>query len=1417
MIMVGLSIWKAISSRSKAMVATMVIASVLFTCCFSGLICLSSLPVEAAIIEGASKEQRGINTVLLDSLLQDRSYVIDTFTGTGTTQNNPIASEYGYIGQYMFKDIVDNYDDNAMLRDGVWVYYTINDTGDVIAEIPSGLVDMFTEESWTNFIAGAQNKSYDSLLSAFFTSDYYSSASGMTLNSEFSSVAELKVRQNELKKIKKLINAGSDLAGFIDDANSQYQLDYLYDYLPSYALSLDDYLEGLKRAYNVDYEGHTQSEMIDEFRVLSFENYQNDNEVLARWQGNTNFSLILSDVKDFVSVVKTSANIIDGTISNAILFEKMIEEGASLAETLKRTQNAARENGDNGYVRVSNKYISLIDFFNNNNDDENVLDEIALITGAAVDSLWDAVTACQNKWLGKTFNYNNAVKKITYRQISNNDMLQASVYSNYYQSIASFSNILSIGAVFWNNTTGLDQVCEKILDLKRLDSIRNYAKSSFDNDLTDYYCLKLNPSSSETYYEALEEAASRVIDDLMLLKRITLTGEEIAYDMLSVFTDSIVGQLHQTLFNTEWSSNVEQMKEIAINTLVDTLIDPNALNPLTTEYNDQLEIMKTSDELYIKLTHNNQIKLIHEMAKCFLNAGIICRCATINITNNSLNPITINALELCGNLYVDGDGDVIIGSLEVNSDYVSYMGASHFCGSGPGEAKVLGTTLVRGASLDIHETAFLDGDVVITDGCINNAAILKVGGDLISSGDNPPFNYTVNNENLIYVDGDLDLNGGGLEQPYYSSHAIISVKGNADFGGGNNYGSVVFNGTKQQEVSNLSANNVEVINNCGIKYLTDAFITGKYDLHENPLEHNGFKTYLYSDSELVCPGDYGNVVLVGTTLDKNYCFDSVEMCSNGHIAACFGENAEITIYGELAIVCAPFVNYGTVSAKSIITFDGGSIYNTGELYTGRIDLGEYMGSHYDFTGLINGGLSEITDSIYLNGEYSRLMNGGILNIGDGLKTTKPYVGDDFSVLNNGMITIDGDLDLSLSGFSQESGDASITIKGNANFGDTYPYSQHGAVVFNGTKQQNIANVSAQNLDVINPEGISYLTDVDISGKYDLHGNPLEHNGFVTHLYSESELVCDGDYGKVILNGTSLTGNYVFDSLEFYDSATIEKGGSVYVRGPINVQGSFCNNGEFNVNPVYYDICDNCIVEKETGKLLLGLSAERIPEGVTSIGDYAFSGCTGLTSVTIPDSVTSIGDYAFHECADLTSVTIGNSVTSVGEGAFSGCTGLTSTSIGNGVTSIGNWAFAYCADLTNVTIPDGVMSIGLGTFYGCTGLTSVTIPESVTAIGEGTFDGCDMLKMRVYKDSVAHQYAIDNEIPFEIIGAVMKGDADGDGAITVADALIALRVAARLAEETPELLDCCDTDGDGKITVADALAILRVAAKLVDSL
>ena len=140
-----------------------------------------------------------------------------------------------------------------------------------------------------------------------------------------------------------------------------------------------------------------------------------------------------------------------------------------------------------------------------------------------------------------------------------------------------------------------------------------------------------------------------------------------------------------------------------------------------------------------------------------------------------------------------------------------------------------------------------------------------------------------------------------------------------------------------------------------------------------------------------------------------------------------------------------------------------------------------------------------------------------------------------------------------------------------------------------------------------------------------------------------------------------------------------------------------------------------------------ITYENSKYSVTSIGDWAFSYCTGLTSITIPNSVTSIGNYTFFGCSGLTSVTIPNSVTSIGDYVFIYCTGLTSITIPNSVTSIGDGAFSGCSGLTSITIPNSVTSIGELAFDGCSGLTSVTIPNSVTSIGDYVLNRCDGIK------------------------------------------------------------------------------------------
>ena len=183
----------------------------------------------------------------------------------------------------------------------------------------------------------------------------------------------------------------------------------------------------------------------------------------------------------------------------------------------------------------------------------------------------------------------------------------------------------------------------------------------------------------------------------------------------------------------------------------------------------------------------------------------------------------------------------------------------------------------------------------------------------------------------------------------------------------------------------------------------------------------------------------------------------------------------------------------------------------------------------------------------------------------------------------------------------------------------------------------------------------------------------------------------------------------------------------------------------------------------------------IANGVMSIGDSAFKGCSGLTSVTIPGSVTTIEDSAFEDCRRLMTVVIPSSVWRIGRRAFYGCRELKLVrfygdaprdcdtdafrdvadgceavvprdSTGWGVAEGGLWnglvlRYARNAtwtigsgvltgvelnDETDVTIPSDVEEIGPSAFAGCSVLTSVTIPSGVTRIEPSAFVDCSRL-------------------------------------------------------------------------------------------
>ena len=114
----------------------------------------------------------------------------------------------------------------------------------------------------------------------------------------------------------------------------------------------------------------------------------------------------------------------------------------------------------------------------------------------------------------------------------------------------------------------------------------------------------------------------------------------------------------------------------------------------------------------------------------------------------------------------------------------------------------------------------------------------------------------------------------------------------------------------------------------------------------------------------------------------------------------------------------------------------------------------------------------------------------------------------------------------------------------------------------------------------------------------------------------------------------------------------------------------------------YDSRNNCnaIIETTSNTLVVGCKGTIIPDGVTTIGDYAFQSCTKLSSITIPASVTSIGSMAFANCKALKSMVIPDGVETISGSLFQGCDSLRSVTLGPGVKNLAR-IFTGCPRLT----------------------------------------------------------------------------------------------------------------------------------------
>ena len=313
------------------------------------------------------------------------------------------------------------------------------------------------------------------------------------------------------------------------------------------------------------------------------------------------------------------------------------------------------------------------------------------------------------------------------------------------------------------------------------------------------------------------------------------------------------------------------------------------------------------------------------------------------------------------------------------------------------------------------------------------------------------------------------------------------------------------------------------------------------------------------------------------------------------------------------------------------------------------------------------------------------------------------------------------------------------------------------------------------------------------------------------------------------NGVTEIGDYVFESCRGLTSVTIpdsvttigdnafrECTGLTNVTIPDSVE--FLGSGVFSrctsltsitvdKNNENYSSRDGVLFNKDQTTLIQYPAGNQrdtyiIPDSVKSIGEYAFSGCTGLTSITIPDSVTSIGIDAFDGCTGLTSITIPDSVTNIGGAAFYGCKGLTDVYYSG---TEAEWK-KISIDVLNDELKNATIHYNANP---CTNhsWSEWTAIQPATAEAEG-------LRERTCLVCGEKETEVIPKLDFTY------GDVNGDGKINGRDAIKLAKYLAAYDEDKGEssvaVSPGADVNGDGKINGRDLVKLRKYLANYDES-
>lgn len=422
-----------------------------------------------------------------------------------------------------------------------------------------------------------------------------------------------------------------------------------------------------------------------------------------------------------------------------------------------------------------------------------------------------------------------------------------------------------------------------------------------------------------------------------------------------------------------------------------------------------------------------------------------------------------------------------------------YLRSSTFC---------CDNTILKGTcTIEEGASVFIDGNLEISSGSltISENSTFEVGGDT------KIYYRSYNGSGDIYNNGVFETNSLNCSEHgyYHQTSADAQLIINGDFSAYSTSccdianGVVTFDGTSDQTIKNLKAYNLDVWSWGEIKYLSDIYVYGNYNLNGNPLDNNGKYTRLYDGATLSDGSNYKDVYIDSDfTLRSNLPCDKVVICETFNVV-----DGVYDISGDLYITPRsayhPQFNVtinkdASLKICGLLKISGNScLNNEGYMEVAQLSIHE---------GILN---------ILKDGKF--VVNGDI----DVEGYSSSYGGTNGHIYNSGILETHS-LDVNnLGNYHQTETEAQLILSGNVYFyqGTSCDISA-GTIIFNGTEQQTLNGVTAYNIEVLNPSGIKYASAITLYGNYNLNGYTLDNNGYSTVIHNGATFADDSDYKYV---------------------------------------------------------------------------------------------------------------------------------------------------------------------------------------------------------------------------------------------------------------------------------------------------------------